>query len=129
MNTIITKLDLPYDIKFEIYNYCYNDLGYTFQELAEIENIKNKKINKFMKLRHKLELSEWYRSYRNVYPLSNGGLYRKKDPRNVYGGGTLAETQYFRYYNGITSSCPTINDPKNNYIEKAIDEGDLLRNQ
>ena len=129
MNIIITKIDLPCDIKLEICKYCYNDLGYTYQELTTIESIKNKKINKFMKLRHKLELSEWYRSYRNVYPLSNGGLYRKKDPRNVYGGGTLAETQYFRYYNGITSSCPTINDPKNNYIQKAIDEGDLLRNQ
>ena len=55
-----------------------------------------------MKLRHKLELVEWYRMGTSVSWLRGGGTYGKKSPRKVYGGGTLAESQYLRYYNGIT---------------------------
>ena len=127
MNIVIQKLKLPCDLKNEIYKYCYNSGGYSVNDLVAIEKEKNKKRTRFMKLRHKLELVEWYRMGTSVSWLRGGGTYGKKSPHRVYGGGTLAESQYLRYYNGITSSCPTINDPRNNYIEKNIAEGDNNR--
>ena len=127
MNIIIAKLGLPCDLKNEIYKYCYNSEGYSGNDLVAIEKEKNKKRTKFMKLRHKLELVEWYRMGTSVSWLRGGGTYGKKSPNKVYGGGTLAESQYLRYYNGITSTCPTINDPRNNYIEKNIAKGDNER--
>lgn len=128
MNIIIKKLGLPCDLKYEIYNYCYNNEGYSVNVLNTIEKQKNKKRTQFMKLRIKLELTEWYRMGTSVSWLRGGGVYGKKHPSKVYGGGTLAESQYLRYYNGITSSCPRINDPRNDYIEKYITEGDYRRN-
>lgn len=132
MNIIINKLDLPCDLKNEIYKYSYNSEGYTVDDLNAIKKQKNKKRTQFMKLRIKLELVEWYRMDVNVCWLRPGlgggsGVYGNQDPGKVYGGGTKAETQYFRFYNGITSSCPTINDPRNNYIQKNIEEGDRRR--
>ena len=37
MELIIEKLDLPCDLKKEIYTYCYNELGYTIDELNIIK--------------------------------------------------------------------------------------------
>jgi len=37
MNAIIDSLNLPCDIKYEIKNYCYDNLGYTYDELNEIK--------------------------------------------------------------------------------------------
>lgn len=128
MNIIINKLDLPCDLKNEIYKYSYNNEGYTVDDLNAITKQKNKKRTQFMKLRIKLELVEWYRMGVSVYWLKGRGVYGKKNPSSVYGGGTKAETQYLRFYNGITSYCPTINDPDNNYIEKNIIQGDRRRN-
>lgn len=128
MNIIITKLELPCDLKNEIYKYCYNREGYNVNDLTSIEQEKKKKRTMFMKLRQKLELVEWYRMGTSVSWLKGGGVYGKKSPSSVYGGGTLAESQYLRYYNGITSYCPRINDPRNNYIEKYIARGDSERN-
>ena len=128
MNVVLNKLKLPCDIKTEIYKYCYDNLGYTQSQREYINKLKENRRNKFMKLRHKLELTEWYTMGVSVYWLSPDGVYGKKDPRKVYGGGTLAETQYFRFYNGITSSCKIINDPENDYIEKLLEKGDRRRN-
>lgn len=133
MNIIIKKLDLPCDLKNEIHKYSYNSEGYTVNELTAIKKKKNNKRNKFMKLRIKLELVEWYRMgvavcWLRSYLDRGSGVYGNQQPDNVYGGGTKAETQYLRYYNGITSSCPTINDPRNNYIQKNIEQGDRIRN-
>ena len=132
MNIIINKLDLPCDLKNEIYKYSYNSEGYTVDDLTAIKKEKNKKRTQFMKLRIKLELVEWYRMGVAVCWLRpgkyGGGVYGKQHPSKVYGGGTKAETQYFRFYNGITSSCPKINDTRNNYIQKNIEDGDRRRN-
>ena len=134
MNIIINKLDLPCDLKNEIYKYSYNNEGYSVNDLNVIKKQKNKKRTQFMKLRIKLELVEWYRMGVAVCWLRPSGLaggsgvYGNQHPGKVYGGGTKAETQYLRYYNGITSSCPTINDPRNNYIQKNIEQGDRIRN-
>jgi len=125
MNVIIKKLDLPCDMKREIYQYCYTSQGDTVDEIMMIA--KGTRRNKFMKLRLKLELGEWYHFNVNVSFLRGGGWYGKKHSRSVFGGGTLAESQHFRYYNGITQYCKRINDPENDYIEKLIEQGDNRR--
>ena len=127
MNIIVNKLKLPCDINTVIIKYCYDDLGYTQSQRESINKFKENRRNKFMKLRHKLELAEWYSMGVALCWLKPDGVYGNKDPRKVYGGGTFAETQYFRFYNGITSSCKTIDDPENDYIEKLIEKGDSRR--
>ena len=129
MDIIVNKLKLPCDVKMEISKYCYDELGYNYSQLEFINKLKQNRKNKFMKLRHKLELAEWYTMAVSVYWLTPNGVYGEKNPSKVYGGGTLAESQYFRFYNGITSSCKRINDPENDYIEKLIDKGDNRRSQ
>ena len=52
-----------------------------------------------MKLRVKLELSEWYQYNVSVCWLRGRGAYGKKHPTSCYGGGTLHESQEFRFYN------------------------------
>lgn len=128
INIIVNKMDLPYDMKRVINSYCSNKLGYTYENLKAIEKIKDKRRNKFMKLRQKLELGQWYKYNVSVSWLRGGGVYGKKNHSSVYGGGTIAESQYFRYYNGITSYCKRIGDEDNYYIEKIIDQGDSCRN-
>lgn len=127
MNVIVNKLKIPCDMKIEISKYCYDDSGYTHSQREFINKLKENKRNKFVKLRHKLELTEWYSMDVSVSWLKYGGVYGEKGPGKVYGGGTFAETQYFRFYNGITSYCRTIDDPENDYIEKLIEKGDSRR--
>ena len=88
MNIIITKLELPCDLKNEIYKYCYNKEGYNVNDFIAIEKEKKKKRTMFMKLRQKLELVVWYRMGTSVSWLKGGGVYGKKSPSSVYGGGT-----------------------------------------
>jgi hypothetical protein len=128
MNIIVDKLYLPRDMKREIYKYCYDTKGYTMSHINTIKNIKGSIRNKFMKVRLKLELGNWYKYNVSVSWLRGGGVYGKKNPSSVYGGGTLAESQNFRYYNGITCYCKGISDPENEYIEKMIVQGDRDRN-
>ena len=116
MNVIINKFDLPADIQYEIYNYCYNEHGYTMNEINKIKHIKNNIRQKFMQLRSKMELGEWYKYNVSVYWLKGGGAYGRKRPTSCYGGGTLYESQLFRFYNS-----------DNNYIEKNIQQGDSRR--
>jgi len=128
MNIIVDKLYLPCDMKREIYKYCYDTKGYTMSHINTIKNIKGSIRNKFMNVRMKLELGNWYKYNVSVSWLRGGGVYGKKNPSSVYGGGTLAESQNFRYYNGITCYCKGISDPANDYIEKLIVQGDRRRN-
>ena len=131
MKVIVNKLDLPYDIKWVINSYLSNKLGYTDEDLKEIKQIKGRKRNKFMKLRQKLELAVWYKFNVSVSWLTHGGRgkgwYGMISPKNVWGGGTLAESEQFRYYNGITYCSKRINDSENDYIEKMIEAGDRSR--
>ena len=124
MNIIINKLDLPCDLKNEICKYSYNSEGYTVDDLNAIKKQKNKKRTQFMKLRHKLELAEWYKYNVSVCWLRGRGAYGRKAPTSCYGGGTLHESQEFRFYNRNKK----INDPNNDYIEKKITQGDERRN-
>lgn len=121
MNVIVNKLDLPHDIKEVIESYCCNKLGYTYENLKVIEKIKEKKRNKFMKLRQKLELVQWYNlgvSVRWLRPGQHGrGVYGKTHPYyGSYGLGILTESMNFQYYNS-----------DNDYIEKLIERGELAR--
>lgn len=125
MNVIINKFDLPCDIKNELYKYCYDRLGYTVSDITRIKDIKKNRRQKFIKLRVKLELSEWYKHNVSVYWLTGGGAYGRKHPTSCYGGGTLHESQEFRFYNRDKK----INDLDNDYIEKKIKEGDYRRDR
>ena len=125
MNVIINKFDLPCDIKNELYKYCYDRLGYTVSDITRIKDIKKNRRQKFIKLRVKLELSEWYKHNVSVYWLNGGGAYGRKHPTSCYGGGTLHESQEFRFYNRDKK----INDPQNDYIEKKVKQGDYHRDR
>lgn len=131
MNIIADKLNLPCDMKREVCKYYYDECGYTIADINKIKHVKGNRRNKFMKLRQKMELAHWYKFNVSVSWLTHdgrgNGWYGKKSHRNVFGGGTLAETQHLRYYNGITSYCKKINDPENKYIEKMIEQGDTRR--
>jgi hypothetical protein len=123
MNVVINKLDLPCDIKRELYKYCYDRLGYTVSDITRIKDIKKNIRQKFMKLRVKLELAEWYNYNVSVSWLRGGGAYGRKHPTSCYGGGTLHESQEFRFYNRNKK----INDPDNDYIVNKIKQGDSRR--
>ena len=118
MDLIIQKLDLPCDLKMEIHNYCYNEIGYTVDEMKQIEIEKQKPRNKFSKRRLKLELSEWYMYNVAVCWLrpAGRGVYGKKNPSSVYGGGTLYESKLLRE-----------EDLDPNYVNKKISKGDFRR--
>ena len=117
METIISKFNLPCDLKQIIYEYCYDKLGYTINELSFIEKEKQKSKNKFLKFRHKIELSEWYKFNVSVCWLKPDGVYGIKSPTSVYGGGTLYESRLFYEYTLV-----------NNYIEDKIAQGEHRRN-
>ena len=123
MNIIINKFDLPCDIKNELYKYCYDRLGYTVSDITRIKDIKKNRRQKFIKLRVKLELAEWYKYNVSVCWLRGRGAYGRKAPTSCYGGGTLHESQEFRFYNRNKK----INDPDNDYIVNKIKQGDSRR--
>ena len=123
MNIIINKFDLPCDIKNELYKYCYDRLGYTVSDITRIKDIKKNRRQKFIKLRVKLELAEWYNYNVSVSWLRGGGAYGRKHPTSCYGGGTLHESQEFSFYNRNKK----INDPDNDYIVNKIKQGDSRR--
>jgi len=57
MNIIINKLDIPCDIKFNINNFVYDRLGYTYEDIKKIQEYK--KNNKFQMQRITTELWRW----------------------------------------------------------------------
>ena len=57
MNVVIDKLDLPCDLKYVITSFVYDKLGYSYEQLQEIE--KSKKNLEMVKLRQKFELYYW----------------------------------------------------------------------
>ena len=73
MNVIISKLDLPCDMKNIIQDYLYDENGFTRDQLVIIQQAKKEK--EFMMLRIKLELWEWQRVDKSIGWLRNGGVY------------------------------------------------------
>jgi hypothetical protein len=57
MNIVISKLNLPCDLKGVIYSFTYDDLGYSHEHLKQIQ--KDKKRQQVIKLRQKVEISYW----------------------------------------------------------------------
>jgi hypothetical protein len=82
MNVIINKLPLPCDILYTINSFCYNDLGYTFVDIQEIDKCKQK--FQFQMKRVKIELYYWKSIGTSIgwlKPLRNGtckGAYLNK---------------------------------------------------
>tara|TARA_E500000178_G_C17003127_1_gene746722 strand:+ start:101 stop:484 length:384 start_codon:yes stop_codon:yes gene_type:complete len=60
MDIIISKLKLPDDMKYEINKYCYDDLGYTNDEINKIDSYKINFCKN--KLYLKIELLCWIHS-------------------------------------------------------------------
>jgi len=87
MNVVLNKLKLPCDMIYEIKSFCYNDTGYNFVELQEINKIRKK--GQFQMKRIKVELHYWKSTGCSITwlkPLNNGrcqGAYlNKKHERN-----------------------------------------------
>ena len=85
MNSIIKKLPLPCDMKYEIYNFCYNEYGFTKEQIETInnckENIKGKKLRVFAELKYWKTLGtavSWLKGY-GGYPNINFELNRLKE--------------------------------------------------
>ena len=55
MDIIIKKFNLPEDIQNEIYNYCYDRQGYTYEEIQTINKLR--KNNNFYILKVNLYVS------------------------------------------------------------------------
>ena len=103
MNAVIDLLNLPCDIKYEIKNCCYDNRGYTYTELNEIEKIKRKQ--KWYKLRVKIEL--WYWKNLKVSVCWLRPIYRNgKYLRGCYHGWEE------NYYNAILHELRTIKEYK-----------------
>lgn len=60
MNIVVSKLNLPCDLKFVIDSFIYDKLGYSYEQLQQIE--KSKKRKEMVKLRQKFELHYWKNS-------------------------------------------------------------------
>lgn len=73
MNSIINKLPLPYDIQYEIYNFCYNEYGFTKEQIEKIHLSKEKQ--KGRRLRVLYELIYWKRTNTAVCWLKGYGAY------------------------------------------------------
>ena len=82
MNVVLNKLKLPCDMIYEIKSFCYNNMGYTFVELQEIDKCKKK--FQFQMKRIKVELHYWNSTGCSIgwlKPLTNGrcrGAYLNK---------------------------------------------------
>ena len=76
MNVIISKLDLPCDMKMVIHEYLYDKNGFNHQQCEKIKQAKEE--NEPMMWRIKLELWEWKRVDKNIGWLRNGGVYNVK---------------------------------------------------
>ena len=83
MNVIISKLDLPCDMKNIIQDYLYDENGFTRDQLVSIQQAKKEK--EFMMLRIKLELWEWQRVDKSIRWLRNGGVYNIDGLDGPYG--------------------------------------------
>jgi hypothetical protein len=118
INKLATELNIPCDIENVITSYCYFANGYTVDQMKEIETEKQKPRNKFSRLRLKLELSEWYKYNVSVCWLrpTGRGVYGKKNPYSVYGGGTLYESRLLKEYHLVA-----------NYINEKLTQGEERR--
>tara|TARA_Y100000816_G_C26108334_1_gene590094 strand:+ start:2385 stop:2777 length:393 start_codon:yes stop_codon:yes gene_type:complete len=123
MNVVIQKianrLNIPCDVENIIVSYCYDECGYTTDEIAWIKQIKQTTRNSFMKLRLKIELTEWYHYNTSVSWLkpAGRGVYGKRNLSSVYGGGTLYESRLIKEHAYLG----------NGYIDRKIKQGDERR--
>ena len=84
MNTIIKRFDLPCDIKYVISTFCYNDDGYTSDQIKTIQTIKKDK-EPFV-LRFLAEFKNWISTGTSIQWLKPG-------PR-ILGSGAYTSDQF-----------------------------------
>lgn len=84
MNTIIKRFDLPCDIKYVISTFCYNDDGYTSDQIKTIQTIKKDK-EPFV-LRFLAEFKYWISTGTSIQWLKPG-------PR-ILGSGAYTSNQF-----------------------------------
>lgn len=84
MNTIIKRFDLPCDIKYVITTFCYNDDGYTSDQIKTIRTIKKDK-EPFV-LRFLAEFKYWISTGTSIQWLKPG-------PR-ILGSGAYTSDQF-----------------------------------
>ena len=84
MNTIIKRFDLPCDIKYVITTFCYNDDGYTSDQIKTIRTIKENK-EPFV-LRFLAEFKYWVSTGTSIQWLKPG-------PR-ILGSGAYTSDQF-----------------------------------
>ena len=51
MNIIINKFQLPCDMKYEIDSFCYDNCGYTSEEIDSIKILKKKYRSNFLRIK------------------------------------------------------------------------------
>ena len=85
MNSVIKKLPLPCDMQYEIYNFCYNEYGFTKEQIETInyykENKKGHNLRVFAELKYWKTLGtavSWLKGY-GGYPNFNFELHRLKE--------------------------------------------------
>jgi len=84
MNTMIKRFDLPCDIKYVITTFCYNDDGYTSDQIKTIRTIKKDK-EPFV-LRFLAEFKYWVSTGTSIQWLKPG-------PR-ILGSGAYTSDQF-----------------------------------
>lgn len=113
MNIVINKLDLPCDLKNVITSFVYDKLGYSYEELQEIE--KSKKSQEMVKLRQKFELYYWKNSGCSIQwlkptsVLGNGAYVNKLHELN-----TIIEFRYITNGKKVVKLIESMFLPENN---------------
>ena len=115
MNVVVSKLQLPCDLKNVIKSYIYNEFGFNVDQLNKIE--KCKKDQEVVKLRQKFELCYWKNtgcsvSWLKPTPTTHSGAYLSKmheynniiDLRSI-----VSQTKFVKV---IDSLYHPVNNPK-----------------
>lgn len=113
MNIVINKFDLPCDLKYVITSFVYDNLGYSYEQLQEIE--KSKKNQELVKLRQKFELHYWKNSGCSIQWLrptksTVRGAYLNK----LHELNTIIEFRYITNGNKIVKLIESMFLPENN---------------
>ena len=113
MNIVVNKLDLPCDLKYVISSFVYDKLGYSYEQLQEIEKCKISQ--EFVKLRQKFELHYWKNSGCSIQwlkptkTLVNGAYLNKLHELN-----TIIEFRYITNGKKVVKLIESMFLPENN---------------
>ena len=113
MNIVISKLNLPCDLKYVITSFVYDKLGYSYEQLQEIE--KSKKNKEMTKLRQKFELHYWKNSECGIQWLKpTKTLVRGAYLNKLHELNTIIEFRYITSREKVVELIESMFIPKNN---------------